>query len=185
MSYQIALEKAWNEISKLTEDKRFSVRFLADEYDADLDAKRVFSISCNIPAKEHIAVIILHYLIQKLNLKILPAPTGNWISFQQLDGGDGYYPTFKQRTIDVVLRKYGQNPEGLLEATERFDAMRLPIGDVAVSIEPFENVPILITMWKGGEEFAPTANIVFDESTCKIFCTEDIVVLTEIIVHAL
>ena len=185
MGYEQALEKAWGDILGLTEDKRFSAKLLADEYDINLEDKKVFSVSCNVPAKDYTSIILLHYIIKKLKLKTLPDPTGNWIDFRQLEGGGGYYPTFKKRTIDVVSRKYGSRPEALLDTTNRFCAKKVQIGDVGIVIEPLENMPVLITISKGDEEFPPDANMLFDESIREIFCTEDIVVLTEIIVHSL
>ena len=185
MEYKQALEKAWSEISALTDKSNFSVVFLADEYDIDLEKRNVFSVSCNVPAKEYISILVLHYLIKRFTLKILPKPTGNWIDFKQLDGGVAYYPAFKKRTIDVILRKFGKNPEALLAAAGRFGAKVLNIGDVAVVVEAFEKMPFLITMWKQDQEFAAEANIVFDETIPRVFCTEDIVVLTEYIAHSL
>jgi len=185
MGYTEALEKAWSEILSLTEEKRFSVKLLADEYDINSEDKKILSVSCNVPAKDYTSIILLHYLIQKAKLKTLPGPTGSWIDFRQLEGGAGYYPAFKKRTIDVILRKYGSRPETLLDAANRFCAKKVQIGDLGLVIEPLERVPFLITISKGDEEFTPDANILFDESATKIFCTEDLVVLTEIIVHSL
>lgn len=184
MGYAEALRKAWDEAANLGGDVS-SVKFLADTYDVDPKSKTVFSSSCNIPAKEQVSIIVLHYLIKRLKLKTLPEPTGKWISFNELEGGDGYYPAFKKRTIDVVLRKFKDNPEALLDLVGRFSAKRAQAGDFSVVIEPFEGAPVLIAIWKGDEEFGPEANIHFDASISKIFCTEDIVILTEFLTHAL
>lgn len=185
MSYAQALDKAWNEISNLTEERKFSIKLLADTYDVNVEKRRVFSSSSNILTKDYLSILILHYLIQKLKQKVLPEPTGEWIGFKQLEGGDGYYPTFKKRTIDVLLEKYGSKPETLLDLTDRLSAKRIQIGDFGVVFETFEKAPILITAWKGDEEFSPEVNIHFDKNISKIFCTEDIVVLTEFITHSL
>ncbi len=185
MGYQDAHNKAWDEISRLTDKNNLSVKFLADSYDVDLQKREILSCACNVPAKGRISIIILHYLIQKLKLKVLPSATNEWISFKELQGGEGYYPTFKKRTITVILRKYADNPEALLELTKRFPAKRVQEGDYGIVLEPFEGVPILITMWKGDDEFGPEANISFDSNISSILCTEDIVVMTELIVHSL
>lgn len=185
MGYNQAKDLAWKEIESLTKDKRFSIKLLADEYEIDLNKKNILSLSCNVPAKEHVSIILLHYLIQKLKLKILPAPMGEWIDFRQLEGGDAYYPAFKKRVIDTLLRKYGAQPEALLELIERLPAKRTQIGDVGVVLEVLPDVPILITAWKADEEFQPEANILFDKCMNKIFCTEDIVVLADLVVHLL
>lgn len=57
--------------------------------------------------------------------------------------------------------------------------------DKRIVIEALEKVPILITLSRQDEEFSPDANILFDESIRQIFCTEDVVVLTEILTHSL
>ena len=58
-------------------------------------------------------------------------------------------------------------------------------GDVGVIIHPFKEVSILITMSRADEEFGSDSNILFDKNISEIFCTEDIVVLTEMVVHLL
>lgn len=185
MAYREALEKSWNELAGLAGGGKISVRFLTDNYDVDIRKRKVSSLSCNIPAREHVSIIILHYLIRRLKDKILPEPKGEWISFKQLEGGEGYYPAFKKRTIDIVLRKYGDNPERLPDAVNRFCAKRVQAGDFGITLEPFDKVPILITMWKGDDEFEPEANMHFDASITGILCTEDIVVMTEFVAHSL
>ena len=84
MGYDIALTKAWLELEGLKLEKKQSVRFLADEYDIDLENKNILSVSCNIPAKDHLSILILHYFLQKL--KGLPPETGQWLSFKELPG---------------------------------------------------------------------------------------------------
>lgn len=185
MTYGPALEKAWTALSGLTGEKRLSVRFLADEYEIDPIKRTILSVSCNVPTKDYLTIILLHYLIKTLGPEGLPAPAGKWIDFRELEGGQGYYPAFKKRTIDVVLHKYGSSPDALLNINERFSARKVQAGDVGVVIEPFKNVLILITLNRADEEFGPDANILLDETAARTFCTEDIVVLTEIVVHAL
>ena len=51
--------------------------------------------------------------------------------------------------------------------------------------EAFENIPVLIKLWKADAEFAADANMYFDASIKNIFCTEDIVVLAGFIAASL
>lgn len=185
MGYKQALEKAWNDISELTKEKSFSIKFLSDLYEINLGDKKVISLSCNSPAKDFLTILILHYLTKKLKLKDLPSPAGEWISFKEIDGGDFYYPVFKKRAINVIFKKFGSNPDALAVSAKRFNAKSSEIGDKGVIIEPFEKIPILITIWKGDDELSGEADILFDKSISNIFCTEDIVVLTETLVHSL
>jgi hypothetical protein len=113
----------------------------------------------------------------------MPAPTGEWIDFTKLDGGEAYYPAFKKRTIDVLIRKHGKDPEGLLTIAGTLPHTKTETGDVGVIIYPFKETPVLITLWRADEEFGPNADILYDKTITKILCTEDIVVLTELITH--
>ena len=176
MGYEVALLKGWAELKNLTKDKNFSVRFLSNEYNIDLEEKRV--LSRNVPAKDYVGILLLHYLVQRL--KGLPSVDGDWISFEQLVGGQGYYPAFKKRVIAPIVKKYGSDPESLLELVGRFKAKRAQLADVSVV---FEKVPILITLSKADEEFDPEANVLFDKSIRNIFCTEDIVVLAGFVAY--
>jgi len=183
MSYDIAINKAWEEIANLNAPKTLSVKFLTDEYSVDLDNKKVISLACNVPAKDFSAILILHYLAQKLNG--LAQLTGEWLSFKELSGIEGYYPAFRKRAIEPIIRKYGSHPEGLLEALDRLPGKKVDQGDIGIVLEVFAGVPVMIELWRSDEEFGPEANMLFDKSITRIFCTEDIVVLTGIISSAL
>lgn len=183
MGYDVAIAKSWLELENLTKDKLLRVKFLADEYSIDLAEKKVLSLSCNVSAKEYVSILLLHYAAK--SIEGLPPVSGEWIDFRQLDGGQGYYPTFKKRVIDTIKRKYGANPEALLKLSDRFQARRVESADISVSLEVFNSVSVLIQIWKGDEEFSPEANILFDKNIKDIFCTEDIVVLSEVIAHSI
>ena len=175
MSYDIALQKSWEELSQLNPVKISSVKFLGDEYTVDLEARKVLSLSCNVPAKDFTVILILHYLEHKL--KGLPRLTGEWLSFKELSGVEGYYSAFRNRAIEPIIRKYGAHPEGILTVLDRLPAKRVDQGDVGIVLEAFEGVLALITLWRADAEFGPEVNMLFDKSITRIFCTEDIVVL--------
>jgi len=175
MKYNAALTKAWLELKSVAGDKKFSLLFLADEYEINLEKEKVLSLSADSEAPGHISVLILHFLLRKL--KGLPLIKNKWISFKDLAGGLIYYPVFKKRAIDFVVRKYGENPKALFELIGRFDAVKAEFADTSIIIEVFTGVPVLISLWRGDEEFGAEANILFDKSIENIFCTEDVVVL--------
>lgn len=183
MTYEIAINKAWEELFALHPYARLSVKFLSDEYSVDPGTKQVLSLSCNTPARDFTAILILHYLIRKL--KGLPPVTGEWLTFREFSGIEGYFDAFRKRSIEPILRKYGKNPEGLLSVLGRLPAKKAEGGDFGIVINAFEGVPVLIKIWKADEEFGPDANIYFDRSVSQVFCTEDIVVLAGIVASSL
>jgi len=183
MAYEGALNKAWEELTRLGAQGNISVKLLADEYNIDLKARKVLSLSCNVPAKDFAAILILHYLAQKLIG--LPVVTDTWLTFREFSGIEGYFDAFRKRSIEPIIRKYGKNPDGLLNCLQRLPAKKAEGGDLGLVVDAFEGVPVLIKIWKGDEEFGPDANIYFDRSITQIFCTEDIVVLAGLVASSL
>lgn len=179
MSYEAALKKAWEDIAQVAAAQALSIRFLGDDYTLDPAQRTLMSLSCNVPARESASVLILHYAAQKL--RGLPAPAGEWLTFRELAGIEGYTQGFRERAITPIIRKHGANPKGIFALTGRLSVCPSDGADVAVTIEPFEGVPVLIKIWRGDEEFGPDANMLFDRSITQIFCTEDIVVMAGIV----
>jgi hypothetical protein len=171
MSYEAALSKAWDQIERLSAEKKFALKFFSDEYSVDAADRKIMSLSCNVPAKDFVSILLLHYLEQKL--KGLPALSGEWISFKELPSGEAYYPAFRKRAIEPLLRKYGSNPEGIFKGI----AKKIDQADAAVTMEAFAGVPVMVEIWKGDDEFKAEANLLFDRSIARIFCTEDVAVL--------
>jgi len=183
MGYEAAFKKAWDDLANLKAPKNLSVKFMADEYSVDSEAKNILSLSCNTPAKDFVSILILHYLAVKL--KNLPELSGKWLTFRELSGIEGYFDAYHKRSIEPIIRKYGNTPEALKEVLNRLPGRLSEGGDVSIIIEAFANVPVLIKLWKQDEEFGPDANMYFDESIKNIFCTEDIVVLAQIVASQL
>ena len=183
MGYEVALKKAWDDLANLKAPKNLSVKFLADEYKVDIDAEKIFSWSCNAPAKDFTSILILHYLAQKL--KGLPVLSSQWLTFRELSGVEGYYEAYQKRSIEPIIHKYGQNPDALKDVLSRLPGKLSEGVDISIIIEAFMNVPVLIKLWKPDEEFGSDANMYFDASIKNIFCTEDIVVLAQIVASQL
>ncbi|HUW23479.1 MAG TPA: DUF3786 domain-containing protein [bacterium] len=180
MGYEVAISKAWAELENISQKKNHIVRFLDDEYNIDLEKKSILSLSTNVPPKTHISILLLHYLSRKL--KGLPNPTGEWISFKQLDGGQFYYSVFRKRVLEPIIKKYGDNPQGLIsELTKRFKGKEVKQADASVVFDVFDGIPLFIKLWRGDEEFGAEANLLFDRSISEIFCTEDAVITAEVV----
>ncbi|HNX80833.1 MAG TPA: DUF3786 domain-containing protein [Candidatus Omnitrophota bacterium] len=183
MGYESALTKAWDEVAALTLPKTRAVKFLADEYSVDIEKRQVLSLSCNVSAKDFLAIILLHYVARSFHG--LPQVTGRWVDFREFAGVEGYESAFRARVVNTVIRKFGKNPGALLEILTRFPGEKANLGDVGVILEPLAGVKLLILLWKADNEFGPEANVLFDASMRDIFCIEDAIVLAEITVRQL
>jgi len=136
--------------------------------------------SCeNINLKDKI--LILHYLI---TAKGTPT-TGKLIGFRQVPGGIFEHASFSREVLTPLLEHFGKEPERLVEAAANLGGSKVAYGDVAVSIKAFPNVPVVIVLWRGDDEFAPNASMLFDSTVADYLSTEDMSVLCARIVEKL
>ncbi|MGZ3538964.1 MAG: DUF3786 domain-containing protein [Thermodesulfobacteriota bacterium] len=129
-----------------------------------------------VPVKDQI--LILHYLT-----KASGAPfTNKLITYGQIEGGKFYSPVFVQRNLDPILKCFGHRPELLLDVGQKFGAQRSTYGDASVAIDAFPMARIYFIIWKGDDEVPHGGNILFDGNIRHYLASEDVCVLTEILV---
>ena len=126
-------------------------------------------------------ILILHYLI---TAKGTPA-TGKLIGFKQVPGGIFEHASFSREVLAPLLDHFGKEPERLVEAAAGLGGTKASYGDVAVSIQAFPSVTVVIVLWRGDDEFAPNASILFDSTIPDYLSTEDMSVLCERVVERL
>lgn len=126
-------------------------------------------------------ILILHYFTRA---KGTPA-TGKSIAYKQLQGGVSYFPAFSHRTIGALVRKFGKTPDLLARAAANLGGRDSGYGDVSVTINAFDRVPVTFVLWRGDEEVAPNGNILFDANIPDYLVTEDVTVLCETIIWKL
>ncbi len=64
----------------------------------------------------------------------------------------------------LLLDRFGNDFEGFRLAAEKLGGTRLAMADISYKLRPFPKVPLLFLLWKGDEEFAPRASVLFDRS---------------------
>lgn len=128
-----------------------------------------------VPLKDKI--LILHYFTGAKGT----AATGNLIAYKQLPGGVSYFPAFSQRAINPFVKHFGQKPELLIDISAKLGGYKADQGDISVTINAFNHVPITFALWRGDEEFSPSGGILFDANISDYLSTEDITVLCETI----
>ena len=181
MAYGTALEKGWAQLAGFSDKDECFVVLLNEAYEVHVRDKRVIMASSKAPAKDFVTILILHYLSG--SLKRAFAPSGEWVSFKEIESGQFYYPAFYEGAIKPILKKYGADPQGLAGAADRLGGKAVKMGDAAIEIAAFSDIPVRIVLWKSDEEFGPEATMLFDKNITKIFPTEDIAVLARIIAH--
>jgi hypothetical protein len=132
-----------------------------------------------IPLAEKI--IVLHYLLTARGESL-----GNdFVTFREVPGGTFYYPAFLKRARDPLVRIFGGEPERLLRCGRQLGAEPANLGDASVRLMPLPRIPVTLVLWKGDEEFAPEATVLFDKSVGSYLPPEDIATLSGMVVYRL
>ena len=125
---------------------------------------------------EHLAILLLLYLTEARGGPF----EGRWIAFEQLSGGAGYSGSFRGRVLGPLLRTFGGDPEALRRSAASLDGTPLDMGDVGVVLPALPRVPVAVVLWRGDDEFAPSANVVFDAGVEGYLDAEAVTVLAEL-----
>lgn len=126
-------------------------------------------------------ILMLHYFT---GAKGTPT-TGKSIAYKQLPGGISYFPAFSQRAIGPLVKNFGKSPELLRKAAAKLGGCDSAYGDLSVTINAFDRVPVTFVLWRGDEELSPNGNILFDANISDYLSTEDVTVLSETIIWKL
>lgn len=126
-------------------------------------------------------ILILHYLLtaQGDSLK------KNLITFRQVPEGPFYYSAFLKRALDPLVQTFGTEPQLLLDCGQQLGAEPGDLGDGSIILSPLPRIPMTIVIWVGDDELPPEGSILFDESITSYLPTEDIAVLSGMLVYRL
>ena len=126
-------------------------------------------------------IVWLHYLTAEGAKK----PTGKLIAYREIPGAAFYEPVFMKRASRPIVKRFGNNPAGLLKAGEPFGGTPAEYGDCAVAIPVLPYVPVTYIVWRGDGELPAEASVLFDESAKGWLCAEDLAVLASLGAYAL
>lgn len=113
-------------------------------------------------------VIKLLTLLYLAHARAVP-PANRWVPYRELQDGLFYAKSFADTVEDRLLRRFGEDLEGLREAGVTLGARMVEQGDLGLVLHTFPRLPLLFIAWQGDEEFEPSARILFDASaTCYL-----------------
>jgi hypothetical protein len=122
-------------------------------------------------------LLILHYLINADGSQ----PEGNRITYKEIPDGATYFPTFYKRAIKPLIDNFANEGNKLLDISAGMGGIKADYGDLSVTINAFQRVPLTFVLWYGDDELAAEGNILFDSNITGYLPAEDITVLCEII----
>jgi hypothetical protein len=119
-----------------------------------------------------LAILAIHYL----NNAYGGQPTGKLKHFREFKEGHFYEPAFNRRTKEILVQTFGDDPASMIAAAEELNGKIVQSGDASAELSYFPSLPITCIVWKGDEEFAPEAAVLFDETADRYFSAEDMAV---------
>lgn len=133
----------------------------------------------DVPIKDKI--LILDYFTRAGGSPL----SGKPITYKELHDGLNYFSVFASRTINQIVRYFGEHPERLAECAAILGGRKAEPGDVSVTIDAFPRVPITVVLWRGDSEFPPEGSILFDSTVSDYLSNDDIHTLCENITWSL
>jgi len=164
--------------ARYLESHEIVINYLNQPYHIMLPDGKILLEDSSIEAPLRDKILILHYFTGAKGT----AATGKLIAYKQLPGGISYFPAFSQRAIAPFVNHFGKSPELLIKAAAKLGGREADYGDISVTINAFDHVPITLVLWRGDEELAPNGNILFDANISDYLSTEDVTVLCETII---
>ncbi len=187
--YGPALDKAWAELSeqtgeglvnrkgaRLSPDGEVCIDMLGDEFCVDREARTVTWNGAEAPP--FFSVLILHYLADLSSA----TPSGEWISFRELEGGDFYFPAFAARTIQRMKGTFAGREKELSAVAAKLGGEPVQFGDAAAKFRMLPNVVMALVLHEACEDFPNEANVLFDAACREILPTEDLAVAASLLV---
>ncbi len=158
------------------ETRRISIPFLGMVYSLSVEDDTLFF---DESVKLQDQVLLLHYLITATGTPV----TDKWITFREVPSGPFYYSPFVKRAIAPLVSCFGNAPEGLERVAPQMGHMITTPGDKALKVQALPRVPVVLSLWKGDDEFPPDGNVYFDASVTSYLTTEDIAYLAGAVVY--
>lgn len=174
MGYRQALQRAWEEVLKLGGSPK-SFEFFNQKVTVFPDEKTIHLEGEKESPDEYIQILLLHYL--KNQSKVDEAVSDTWISFKALDGGEIYYPVFRKRSVNRLLRKYENDVRKLKLRAESLNAKKFDRGNWGVIIRAFPKIHVAVALWDGDDEFDAECVMLFNPTIKTLLPTEDVAVL--------
>jgi hypothetical protein len=105
-------------------------------------------------------LMVLFYFLKTKNIPL----DRKWISEKDLLGGEAFFRGPHALSVDLIEKKYGDNPEGFIEAGKALGGTPVRFGDRSIAMDVFPRIPIIYILWMGDEEFPTKAGVLFDAS---------------------
>ncbi|MEW6025783.1 MAG: DUF3786 domain-containing protein, partial [Planctomycetota bacterium] len=127
-------------------------------------------------------ILLLHYLVTADGAPL----SREEVTLETIPGAAFYYPTYKARSINLIIRKFASAPDGFIRAAEKIGFNLSRDGrQYRLKALVLPNVPISFILWESemGQPAIETLKVLYDTSITHYLPLEDIIIITEMIAH--
>jgi hypothetical protein len=89
-------------------------------------------------------------------------PSGRWIAFRELPGGEPFFRGPHEVDTKAVARRFGDDPSTLIRAAEALGGAPSDGAEASVELLALPLIPVKILLWGKSEEFAASAQLLVD-----------------------
>ena len=157
--------------------REFSLPFLGRIYQVPWPTGEVLLYGNRKAAAGRTSLILLHYLAGASGN---PA-TGKWLPFNQLSGGNSYYPAFKKKALDPLAAFFGKELYLFQELLESHLFARTGKEPHSFLLMALPRLPLLLRLNPGDNQAPARATLLFDSSANEYLPTEDLTAVSELL----
>lgn len=122
--------------------------------------------------------ILLRYLVNGGGME----PTGQFVSYKEIKDGQIYYPNFYARTVLRLAKLYDSNPQ-LFHDNVKPEMITTSRGDFSFVFEFLPHIYFHFILYRGDDEFPPSATILMDKNIEDYFNAEDLAVVPDVAIE--
>ena len=166
------------------ETSRFSLRVLGTEYSVPHPMFALLDSDGKEAADPYEKILFLRYLCEG---KYFPAQ-GKRLSYNEFPWGSVYYRNFEGRCLRRCAHVLGGDLDNFVKMIKNNPGLHAEsqnIGDASYRLEFINGLYIIIVLWRGDDEFPPSAQLLFDDNFVFAFTAEDLAVAGEVLADRL
>jgi len=181
-------EIAFNSSTNFSEGN-ITVHFLGETFLISEKGRKIICSCSKSEAKIAEKIILLHYLMTADGVPL----ARDLITLENIKGASFYFPTYKARTTDLLIKYFKSDMNLFIDKSRRLNANiesasdgNIP-GKKAESVKAvflaLPNIPVSLVYHSGDKEFLPDIKILYDANIEHYLPLEDIIVMTELLIH--
>ena len=147
----------------LSDSGRYVLTMLNSEYEVYPGNGGIFVVGEGSPPKVAGFIEQLCILAYLIGAKDIPA-ANKLVKAESLPGGQFFFRGPHLLPTEKLKNAFGDDPEGLIRASERFGGEKCEFGDASIKLNALPRIPLTFVIWRGDDEFDARASVLFDKT---------------------